>query len=344
MPRKTFTAGEVLAAADVNTFLMDQSVMTFADSTARASAIGTATEGMLTYLEDTNSYEYWDGSAYVSFAGGIRNPVNTTNTAAGTDALNPSGTGQANTAFGSQSLALNATGSSNTGVGFLALSVNTDGLRNTAIGANALRDNTTATDNTAIGQSSLLVNTTGIENTTVGRTSLSANTTGGQNTAIGNAAGNSTTTGNNNSFLGFGAVAASATTSNSITLGNSSITSLRCQVTTISSLSDQRDKKEIKDLEYGLDLINRVRPVEFTWDTRDGSINGKPDIGFIAQELAQVEDSLNDTDRLRLTLRDNPEKLEATPGRLLPIAIKAIQELSAQNIELIQRLEKLENR
>jgi hypothetical protein len=64
MPRKTFTAGEVLAAADVNNFLMDQSVMTFADSTARGSAIGTATEGMLTYLADTNAYEYWDGTAY----------------------------------------------------------------------------------------------------------------------------------------------------------------------------------------------------------------------------------------------------------------------------------------
>jgi hypothetical protein len=64
MPKKTFTAGEVLSASDVNTFLMDQSVMTFADSTARGSAIGTATEGMLTYLADTNVFEYWDASAY----------------------------------------------------------------------------------------------------------------------------------------------------------------------------------------------------------------------------------------------------------------------------------------
>jgi hypothetical protein len=72
MPRKTFTAGEVLAAADVNTFLMDQSVMTFADSGARGSAIGTAIaqEGMLTYLEDTDAFEYWDGSAFTAFGGG----------------------------------------------------------------------------------------------------------------------------------------------------------------------------------------------------------------------------------------------------------------------------------
>ena len=63
MPKKTFTAGEVLAAADVNTFLMDQSVMTFADSAARGSAIGTATEGMVTYLEDTDGLELWNGTA-----------------------------------------------------------------------------------------------------------------------------------------------------------------------------------------------------------------------------------------------------------------------------------------
>ena len=70
MPRKVFTAGEVLAAADVNTFLMDQSVMSFAGTAARGSAIGTATEGMLTYLNDSDSYESWNGSAWVGIGGG----------------------------------------------------------------------------------------------------------------------------------------------------------------------------------------------------------------------------------------------------------------------------------
>ena len=66
MPRKTFVAGDVLTASDMNTFLMDQSVMTFADSAARGSAIGTATEGMVTYLEDTDGLELWNGAAWVS--------------------------------------------------------------------------------------------------------------------------------------------------------------------------------------------------------------------------------------------------------------------------------------
>jgi hypothetical protein len=64
MSRKVFTAGEVLAAADVNSFLMDQTVMSFAGTAARGSAIGTATEGMVTYLEDSNILSIYDGSAW----------------------------------------------------------------------------------------------------------------------------------------------------------------------------------------------------------------------------------------------------------------------------------------
>jgi hypothetical protein len=48
--RKVFTAGEVLAAADVNGYLMDQTVMVFDDLAARSSAIPSPTQGMLSYL------------------------------------------------------------------------------------------------------------------------------------------------------------------------------------------------------------------------------------------------------------------------------------------------------
>lgn len=76
MPRKTFTAGDVLTAADVNTFLMNQSVMTFAGTAARGSAIGSAVEGMVTYLEDSNTFQYWDGSTWTGLLG--TTPTNTT--------------------------------------------------------------------------------------------------------------------------------------------------------------------------------------------------------------------------------------------------------------------------
>jgi hypothetical protein len=67
MPRKVFTAGEVLAAADVNEFLQDQAIMTFAGTAARGSAIGTATEGMVTYLADSDTFEFWNGTSYEPF-------------------------------------------------------------------------------------------------------------------------------------------------------------------------------------------------------------------------------------------------------------------------------------
>jgi hypothetical protein len=62
MSRKVFTAGEVLAAADVNSFLMDQTVMSFAGTAARGSAIPSPVEGMTTYLEDSNTLSLYDGS------------------------------------------------------------------------------------------------------------------------------------------------------------------------------------------------------------------------------------------------------------------------------------------
>jgi hypothetical protein len=66
MPRKEFEAFTRLDASDVNTFLMDQSVMSFAGTAARGSAIGTAVEGMTTFLEDSDQLEIWNGSAWKS--------------------------------------------------------------------------------------------------------------------------------------------------------------------------------------------------------------------------------------------------------------------------------------
>lgn len=66
--RKTFTAGDVLTAADVQDYLMDQSVMVFAGTAARASAIASPTEGMVTYRTDDDVVETYDGSAWQSVA------------------------------------------------------------------------------------------------------------------------------------------------------------------------------------------------------------------------------------------------------------------------------------
>ncbi len=66
MSRKVFTAGEILAASDVNNFLMNQTVMSFSGTATRGSAIPTPVEGMYTHLEDTDSLQFWNGSAWIN--------------------------------------------------------------------------------------------------------------------------------------------------------------------------------------------------------------------------------------------------------------------------------------
>ena len=62
----TWTAGQVLTAAGLNTYIQQQTVGVFASSSARSTAIGTAVaEGFVSYLTDTNALEYYDGSAWV---------------------------------------------------------------------------------------------------------------------------------------------------------------------------------------------------------------------------------------------------------------------------------------
>jgi hypothetical protein len=64
---KLFNTGDVLTAAQVNTYLMQQTVMVFASATARTTALsGVLAEGMMSYLQDTNSVEVYNGSAWVS--------------------------------------------------------------------------------------------------------------------------------------------------------------------------------------------------------------------------------------------------------------------------------------
>ena len=62
MPRKVFVANEILTAGAVNTNLMDQAVMVFADAAARTAALGSPSEGMVTYLEDTDSLQLYTTS------------------------------------------------------------------------------------------------------------------------------------------------------------------------------------------------------------------------------------------------------------------------------------------
>ena len=146
---------------------------------------------------------------------------------------------------------------------------------------------------------------------------------------MGSLAGDVMTTGSNCTSLGYQADPSSATATNEVTLGNSSITAIRCQVQTISALSDERDKTDIVDSEDGLDIINALRPRKFTWAMREPSDNnGKTELGFVAQEIDAVLGDKNDY--IGAVYKTNPDKLEASYGKFVPILVKAVQELSSK--------------
>ena len=271
------------------------------------------------------------------------------NTASGHGALYSNTGGDFNTANGYHALYYNTTAPRNTANGSLALYRNTTGYDNSAAGSGALYYNQTGHENTATGSGALHDNTSGSYNTANGFWALYNNSMGDYNTALGYDAGTSINTGSNLTCLGNNAEPTSSSATNQITLGNNQITSLRCNVTTITALSDARDKKNIKDLGLGIDFLMKLKPRIYNWDKRewydnnisDGSkMKEEPTAGFIAQELDEVQTTA-EAEWLNLVLKDNPEKWEATPGNLLPIMVKAIQDLKAENVQLKNQLTEL---
>lgn len=58
---RQFVAGEVLTAAQMQTYAVDQTTMVFASSAARTSALASPAQGMRSFLTDSNSYwQYYE--------------------------------------------------------------------------------------------------------------------------------------------------------------------------------------------------------------------------------------------------------------------------------------------
>jgi hypothetical protein len=63
---KVFTNGSTLQASELNENLMQQSTAVFSNAAARTAAITSPVEGQLTYLEDADRYDHWNGSSWSS--------------------------------------------------------------------------------------------------------------------------------------------------------------------------------------------------------------------------------------------------------------------------------------
>lgn len=105
--------------------------------------------------------------------------------------------------------------------------------------------------------------------------------------------------------------------------------------TTISAISDQRLKENVQDLDVGLTQVMALKPRKFDWKEGKGK-NIKGDRGFIAQEFEQVFPDL--IDEWKDPAPEGEEPYKSVRADLIPVLVKAIQELNAKVETLEARL------
>jgi hypothetical protein len=274
------------------------------------------------------------------------NTTGTENTSVGHGSLRYNTTASYNTAVGTNSLRFNTTGTSNVAIGYIALTTNTTGSYNAALGQNALGSTTTASSNTGLGYSAGYGNTTGASNTFVGSSAGGSgviHATGSDNTFIGASSGGTATNTLNANALGSGVKSESGYTT--VGLAASDIRAAN-GVATWATVSDERYKKDITDSTTGLSFINALQPRTFKYknlgelpetfsaykaDSTEVFKNSDTNHGFIAQEVKaaiDADDSIKDGFKLWDEREDGSQ--EVAEAALIPVLVKAIQELSAE--------------
>jgi hypothetical protein len=98
------------------------------------------------------------------------------------------------------------------------------------------------------------------------------------------------------------------------------------QNTSVQSISDQRLKENIRDSSDGLSIINGLRPVRYDWKAGYGN-DKKNQLGFIAQEIETVFPEA--VSEWQVDKNDETVYKTVGPAALIPVLVKAIQELKA---------------
>ena len=106
--------------------------------------------------------------------------------------------------------------------------------------------------------------------------------------------------------------------------------------TTWTANSDQRMKKNIKPLELGLEQIKALKPARFDYNQDESESSAR--VGFIAQEVLPV------LPHAVHAPEDSEQMMGVSATEMIPVLVKAIQELSAKNEALEARLAALESK
>ena len=283
-------------------------------------------------------------------------------------------------AIGLDPLKALTTGIDNIAIGTTAADALTTGICNVAMGANALGVAATGCLNIAIGSVAMgAALVTGTNNIAIGTTSLDALLAGTDNIALGLNAAGAVTNGDFNIASGNGAGVGVTTEDKTINIGcgaNQTTASVACIVATclmsaqFTATSDCRSKKNIKDLPFGLDFINLLRPVSYKWKPqadkldKDGNLIEKGEgshrhqrtmFGLLGQQVKVALDKLglnyndfNGYSDQEYENRNNPnwkksytmedKTIQLTYDDFIAPLIKSVQELSAEVTELKAQL------
>lgn len=220
---------------------------------------------------------------------------------------------------------------------------------NVALGVDSLLNLSSGAINTAVGFSSLESSISNNANTGVGYLALAGVNTGNFNTAVGARTGIGLSSAQDVTLVGYEATAlngASNVTSigsgafcnanNQITLGDALVTTLRCATTTITAISDRREKKNILPIALGLDFIRRLKPVKFH---RIHQQDDEPKTyGLIAQDVIEALHEVGEPFETfaGVSYDSVHDRYELRFGEFQMIALKAIQEL-AEKVMVLEK-------
>lgn len=333
----------------------------------------TTVDGLLLYSQ-ANGIPYWGSKPYVPVrTSGIRNVIadrtSLTNNLGGDNIIygnnilkNSPTNCEGTTAVGAACLQSTKVSYHDTAIGYCAMmNANYVG-NNVAIGAFALRntkgtDATRASYNIAIGQSAGYMSS------------------GSYSIFIGDYAGGNSSNAYNNA-INIGKEAA-CSSSNQITLGNTEITSIRCQVTSFTKLSDSRVKEDIEPANIEMCLadvlrlpVSRYKYKAFTGTHLDTHVTGwmADDYEKVFPKGVQAFDETfplldENGDKIYETVT-NPDGVEEqiaktfvmkdvksiTPSEALPTLwgavqalAKQVQDLTTENTELKQKISKVDD-